>query len=30
MLKIQLAIANNFLSSIDNDEDRVMYSKSSI
>ena len=27
-MKIQLAIANNFLSSIDNDEERVIYSKS--
>ena len=26
--KIQLAIANNFISSIDNDEERVMHSKS--
>ena len=26
--KIQLAIANNFISSIDNDEKRVMHSKS--
>ena len=26
--KIQLAIANNFISSIDNDEPRVMHSKS--
>ena len=26
-LKIQLIIANNFVSSIDNDEERVMHSK---
>ena len=26
--KIQLTIANNFISSIDNDEERVMHSKS--
>ena len=26
--KIQLAIANNFISSLDNDEERVMHSKS--
>ena len=26
--KIQLTIANNFISSLDNDEDRVMHSKS--
>ena len=28
MWKIQLTIANNFISSIDNDEERVMHSKS--
>ena len=27
-MKIQLTIANNFISSIDNDEERVMHSKS--
>ena len=26
--KIQIAIANNFISSIDNDEERVIHSKS--
>ena len=28
MCKIQLTIANNFISSVDNDEERVMHSKS--
>ena len=28
MWKIQLTIANNFISSVDNDEERVMHSES--